>query len=105
MDNRKNRSVRLQKIASVYKEYIKTKARSRSKKKDSIKTDPKEIKDSGRGRKKLTDYQKFVKKESQKDKYQTMKPDERMSKIARAWKKYSLKTQKEDKNVRRRSKR
>jgi hypothetical protein len=75
--------------------------RSSSKPRKKSKEEKKEVKDSTRGRKKLTDYQKFVKKESQKEKYKGLKPEDRIAKIAKAWKKYSLKTQKVDKNVRR----
>src|SRR5690606_20713635 len=97
MDRRETRSARLKKYASVYKEYIRNKSKSPEPKKhrhtrESRKEIPKEgvpkeektkkpketkkekIKDSGRGRKKLTEYQKYVKEESKKEKYSSLKP-------------------------------
>lgn len=100
MDRRRTRSVRLKKYESVYKEYIKNKSKSPEPKKYERVKIPKnkrqdlsgkKITDSGKGRKKLTDYQKFVREESQKEKYKKLKPDERMAKIAKAWKKHNLK--------------
>lgn len=99
MDKTKNRSVRLKKYEAVYKEYIKHKSRSPEQKKPEKKHKNKishskkeKIVDSSKGRKKLTEYQKFVKNESQKEKYKGLKPDERMAKIARAWKKHNKTT-------------
>ena len=43
-------------------------------------------------------YQKFVREESRKDKYKGLKPDERLAKIAKAWKKHNLKTAKQTRN-------
>lgn len=100
MDRRLTRSVRLKKYESVYKEYLKNKSKSpepkkhervKSTKKESTEKLPKKITDSGKGRKKLTEYQKFVRDESQKEKYKSLRPDERMAKIAKAWKKHNLK--------------
>jgi hypothetical protein len=54
-------------------------------------TKEEKVKDSGRGRKKLTEYQKFVKEESKKEKYNSLKPEERLAKIAKSWKKKQLK--------------
>jgi hypothetical protein len=100
MDRRKTKSVRLKKYESVYNEYIKNKSRSPENKTvreprivkpiiadtKSRKKEEKAV-DSGKKKKKLTEYQKFVKEESKKDKYKGLKPDERMAKIAKAWKK------------------
>lgn len=101
MNPRTTRSIRLKKYEVVYKEYLKNKSKSpkprkhervkpKSEKKIPEKSE-KKIADSSRGRKKLTDYQKFVKEQSQKEKYKGLKPEERMAKIARSWKKHNLK--------------
>lgn len=98
MDRKKTRSVRLKKYESVYKEYLKNKSRSPEpeskthtrKKLEKIKEPDKKVADSEKGRKKLTDYQKFVKDENKKEKYKDIKPGERMIKIAKAWKKRNL---------------
>jgi len=100
MERIRTRSVRLKKYESVYKQYLKNKSKSPEQKKHSRvkkkelepKSIDKKICDTEKGRKKLTDYQKFVKLESQKEKYKGLKPDERMSKIAKQWKKHNLKT-------------
>jgi hypothetical protein len=106
MDRKKTKSVRLKKYEIVYKEYLKNKSKSpepkkqvreKTEKKVEKKTE-KKIKDSGKGRKKLTEYQKFVREESRKDKYKGLKPDERLAKIAKAWKKHNLKTAKQTRN-------
>jgi hypothetical protein len=94
MDRKKTKSVRLKKYQSVYNEYIKNKSRSPEKPQilretrkvtKPIKVDEKPA--DSKKRKKLTEYQKFVKEESKKEKYQGLKADERMAKIAKAWKK------------------
>ena len=62
-----------------------------AKQKEKKRTKEEKVKDSGRGRKKLTEYQKFVKEESKKEKYNSLKPEERLAKIAKSWKKKQLK--------------
>jgi len=95
MDRKKTKSIRLKKYEAVYKEYIKNKSRSpeqtretRKPVRESIKPE-KKVPDSEpeKKKKKLTEYQKFVKEKSKEDKYKGLKPDERMAKIAKAWKK------------------
>lgn len=98
MDRKKTKSVRLKKYESVYNEYIKNKSRSPDKPEKAVKpareSKPPKLQeptvrtsDSTKKKKKLTEYQKFVKEESKKEKYRQLKPEERMAKIARAWKK------------------
>jgi hypothetical protein len=91
MDRKKTKSARLKKYEIVYKEYIKNKSRSPEKTHKPIRESHIEIKklpDSKKKvKKKLTEYQKFVKKESKKEKYKGLKADERMAKIAKSWKK------------------
>jgi len=83
-----SRSVRLRKYESAYKTYVqnqKTKNPKRSphrrhrKKKEAQPEKPKKKKKS------LNDYQKFVKKESKKEKYRNMRGDERFHSIAIEW--------------------
>jgi len=102
MDRRLTRSVRLKKYEAVYKEYIRNKSKSPESKKPvrakaekpKITAAPPKIVDSGgRGRKKPTKYNIFVREEGEKDKYKGLKPQERLVKIARAWKKHNLKTE------------
>ena len=92
MDKRRTRSVRIRRYEAVYNEYIKNKKEFelKEKSKDKVKKEKgtnEELDLSKKKKHSLSTYQKFVKKESQKEKYKGMKADERMSKIARAWKK------------------
>lgn len=97
MDRKNTKSVRLKKYESVYNEYIKNKSHSPEQPRKTIRKTQTVSKsvlkqeekpaDSGKKKKKLTEYQKFVKEESKKEKYHGLKPDERMAKIAKAWKK------------------
>jgi sugar diacid utilization regulator len=95
MDKKRNRSVRLKKYEAVYNEYLKNKSKSPVQKQQvhivEHKKSEKKISDSTKGRKKLTEYQKFVKEQSKREKYKGLKPEERLAKIARSWKKHSLK--------------
>jgi hypothetical protein len=52
-----------------------------------------EIAKENNPKKPLTDYQKFVRDEAKKEKYKLLKPDERMIKIAKAWKKQLKKSE------------
>lgn len=65
-DKKKTKSARLRKYGSVYKKHMKGK--------ETTKKKPK-----------LNEYQKFVQKESGKEKYKSMKGSERLNAIATEW--------------------
>lgn len=64
---------------------VDVKRRSRIKQEVAEKADKKKIK------KPLSDYQKFIARESKKEKYAKLKPTDRMKKISEAWKKQKSK--------------
>ena len=83
------KSAKLRKYGYVYKSYLKKttknikgqrKKPSKSPINERVKVIVKE-----KSTKKLTKYQKFVKKESEKSKYKNMPPKVRFQKIAQAW--------------------
>ena len=80
----KERSIssKLRLYGKVYSEYVK------SNKKETL-----ENVEVPRTKKPLTEYQKFVRDEAKKEKYGSLKPDERMVKIAKAWKKQLKKSE------------
>lgn len=71
-NRRYNRSVRLRKYESVYRQV--------TKERESVSSDS-----SKQKKRSLNSYQKFVKQESKKDKYRNMRGSERLSAIASAW--------------------
>ena len=106
MNRYKNRSIKLKKYEAVYKEYIRKKSKSPIDKVRYPRPENKHStveKSTGKkpiikpvkttSTKKLTDYQIFVKEQSKRDKYAILKPDERLAKIARSWKKRKLRRQ------------
>jgi hypothetical protein len=86
-----SRSVRLKKYGIVYKEYIRNRSKSPIKSRHVVKNDVEEKKvekvKAERKKTALNTYQKFVKEESTRDKYKTMKGSERMLAISQAWEK------------------
>ena len=74
-------SSKLRLYGKVYSEYMKNA-------KESVR-----VTSSAKTKKSLTDYQKFVKAEAVKEKYAGLRPEERLVKIARAWKKQLKKSE------------
>jgi hypothetical protein len=98
-----DRGDRLRKIEIVYKEYLKNLENITVKVKESNTVSKAKFstKIKGQGGHKgkvkntktdLNEYQKFVKKESKKEKYKDLDSKKRMEKIARAWKKFLKKS-------------
>lgn len=107
----RSKSVRLRKYGSVYKKYVTTEKSTKSKKpirptppkrrhRREIESErretrePREEKESEKKQtssRKLNDYQKFVKKESRKEKYNHMKGSERLNAIAAEWENFKKK--------------
>jgi hypothetical protein len=74
-------SSKLRLYGKVYSEYVKSNKKTT------------EIVEVPRVKKSLTEYQKFVRDEAKKEKYGSLKPEERMVKIAKAWKKQLKKSE------------
>ena len=101
--NEKNltRSVRLRKYEAVYKKFMRNQSsvskprvhriRHRHHKKDISQRSPSPKKKKEKKKKPLNDYQKFVKKESVKSKYQNMRGSKRLSAVATEWEIYKKK--------------
>ena len=90
--HRATRSVRLKKYEAVYKEHMKKYPSSTNiETKYVTEQKPKEKKpqtsDSKKKKTLLNEYQNFVKEESKKEKYKSMKGAERLAAIAQVWKK------------------
>lgn len=91
-DRRLSRSLRLRKYEAVYRKCMKGKSpkkhhktRHSSETKERQRLQLKEKDSSKRKKKALNSYQKFVREESSKEKYRTMRASERLSVIAAAW--------------------
>lgn len=95
MSKKLTRSIRLRKYETIYKKIV----NSDEKKNDISKVEKKDIEKKVEKKKKnLNSYQKFVKEESKREKYNNMRSDDRLKAIAIAWKKYCLKLKKKLKN-------
>lgn len=77
----------IRKYESVYKNFINSGNFGNKKIREENNKEKEPPTRDSRGRKKLSEYQKFVKEESKKEKYKSLKPEERLKKIAKLWKK------------------
>ena len=87
VSRRLSRSARIRKIKSIYNKHMKST-------KTQHPTTPGGGNTNKKSKRKLTDYQKFVKMESRKDKYKYMCGSERMTAISAQWKLYKSKLKK-----------
>lgn len=96
-DRQMTRSRRLKKYQSVYKEYVSKKKSEKVEKPHRTRHSAKDkqvkhVDDSSKRKKHiLNSYQKFVQKESKKEKYNHMKASERLRVIADVWNKVKKK--------------
>lgn len=94
-----SRSARLRKYGEVYKAYMRRndtskprtprRTRHNNRDKERIKSDETKLR-----KKSLNEYQKFVKRESKRDKYRDMRGSERMATIAVEWDRYKRRNSK-----------
>lgn len=103
---RLSRSVRLRKYGVVYKKYMKKARTSISKERkprrrihNNSRPEKKVSSVKSGKKKKLNDYQKFVKKESRKDKYFNMNAQDRLKAISEEWNVYKRKLSKRLKKI------